>query len=187
MINLRKYAERFSQIFPAFFLVSLFFCALVQWGPSVGRSTAASAVTDSLTVSAIILLFIACMALTGITLLVFGSVTATSSSKKLVWVRVFVEKPASFVVDLTVPMFAAVCAVLVACLLFGYHDKVAELLWGLFYLALFAVLNIGLPSLTQEPVLRRLGDKVAGGRAVGIFLIVASVVLFYWVLPVKSG
>ncbi len=187
MTDLREYAKRFGQIFPAFFLVSLFFCVLVQYGPSVARSTAVSAITGSFTVPSVILLFIACTALTGITLLLFGSLTPESSAKKHALIKAFVQKPANFVADLVAPMLAATCAVLVACLLFGYQNKVVGLLWGILYLALFAAFNIFLPALAQHSVLRRIDAKVSGGRAVGAFLIIASVVLFYWVLPVKSG
>ena len=187
MTDIREYAKRFGQIFPAFFLVSLFFCVLLQYGPSAARSTAASAITGSFTVPSVILLFIACTALTGITLLIFGSLAHDSGPKKRALVRTLVQKPANFVADLIAPMLAVTCAVLVACLLFGYTDKVVGLLWGLLYLVLFAALNIGLPALTQRSVLQRIDAKVSGGRAVGAFLIFASIIIFYWVIPVTPG
>ncbi|MGH8084587.1 MAG: hypothetical protein ACREPV_04865 [Lysobacter sp.] len=183
MTDFRKYVCRIVETFPAFFIVSFFFCVLVEYGPDIARRDAADAILEPLGAAAVILLFIAGTALTGLTLLIFGSVTEESAANKRSLIRVLVERPASFVVDLTAPMFSVVFAVIVACFLFGYRDKVAGLALVLGYLFIFALLNMGLVALTRSSFLERIDTAVAGGRAVGGFLLISSVVLFYWVLP----
>ena len=187
MTDFRKYACRVVETFPAFFIVSLLFCVLVEYGPEMAKKDAAAAILEPLGASAVILLFIACTALTGLALLIFGSVNDESAENKRSVIRILVERPASFVADLTAPMFSVICAVIVACFLFGYRDKIPGLLIVLVYLLIFAVLNIGLIALTRSSFLKRIDATVAGGRAAGAFLIFSSVVLFYWVLPLQGG
>jgi len=187
MKDLHKYACRVVETFPAFFIVSLLFCALVEYGPEMAKKDAAAAILEPLGTSAVILLFIACTALTGLVLLIFGSVDDDSAANKRSIIRVFVERPASFVADLTAPMFSVVSAVIVACFLFGYREKILGLLIVLAYLLLFAVLNLGLIALTRSSNLKRIDPTAVSGRLVGIFLIFSSVVLFFWVLPLQGG
>ena len=187
MTDFRKYACRVAETFPAFFIVSMFFCVLVEYGPDMSKKDAAAAILEPLGISAVILLFIACTALTGLALLIFGSVSDESTAKKRSVIRILVERPASFVADLIAPMFSVICAVIVACFLFGYRDKIPGLLLVLAYLLIFALFNLGLISLTRSSFLKRIDATVSGGRIAGIFLIISSVVLFYWVLPLAGG
>ncbi|KQR09113.1 MULTISPECIES: hypothetical protein [Xanthomonas] len=187
MINPRQHIERTLETFPAFFLVSMFFCVLIEYGPEIAKKDIAAAIMEPLGTSAVILLFIACTAVTGFTLLILGSVDSRSTSKKVSAVRILVERPAAFVVDLIGPMFAVVSAVIIACLLFGYWSHVPGLLCALFYLFVFAALNIGLVALTHASFLGKIDAKVAGGRLAGIFLILSSMAIFYWMLPLRGG
>jgi hypothetical protein len=101
MTDFRKYVCRVVETFPAFFIVSLLFCVLVEYGPEMTKKDAVAAILEPLGASAVILLFIACTALTGLALLIFGSVNDESAPNKRSAIRILVERPASFVADLT--------------------------------------------------------------------------------------
>jgi hypothetical protein len=187
MSLIRNYWNNLFSAGPGLVVLGVFFSVLVELGPSKLNQAANKALLGLVDINFILICFIAQVSLTGVVLLVLGSVRTDSKSCKRTLFHYVVNQPFLFIANVVGQAFFIILSVMLSAALFGYEKQAVALVLGLLYYATFSFVSLCLITSTRLETLRCLDKKLEGGRIFALFLIVSAAILYFLVLPIKGS
>ncbi|KAA8996946.1 hypothetical protein FJU30_20030 [Affinibrenneria salicis] len=162
--------------FGTFVGIGLLFGLLVQLGPGTLRLTAQSAIMEQVNAKTVSLLTIVMLLWSGLVISLVGSNKNGRQEWKARLKHRLIAEPAGTVASLIVPLSGIVFAMLLVCGLQGYGALVVQMLYGLAVMLCIVAFNLFIASLAREP--NRLSPF---GRLPGLLMMLAAVILYWWV------